>query len=82
MFVYLSCKYNNLNNVTCVANKLASSYSRLMEPNGHRRVRRKDVLENGDMGQSNTGDELDPWTAWAYKPRTISMLIIGACFLM
>ncbi|TQD77799.1 hypothetical protein C1H46_036703 [Malus baccata] len=53
-----------------------------MEPNGHRRVRRKDVLENGDMGQSNTGDELDPWTAWAYKPRTISMLLIGACFLI
>lgn len=55
-----------------------------METIGHRKVRRKDSYfeENGDMTQSNAGDELDPWTAWAYKPRTISMLLIGACFLM
>lgn len=55
-----------------------------MEPNGHRRVRRRDgfIQENGDTSQSNLGEELDPWTAWAYKPRTISMLLIGACFLM
>jgi phosphatidylserine synthase 2 len=55
-----------------------------MEPNGHRRVRRRDgfIQENGDTSQSNVGEELDPWTAWAYKPRTISMLLIGACFLM
>lgn len=55
-----------------------------MEPNGHRRVRRRDHLhqENGDNGLSSAVDELDPWTAWAYKPRTISLLLIGACFLM
>ena len=55
-----------------------------MEPNGHRRMRRKDghIQENGDMSESNVGEELDPWTAWAYKPRTISMLLVGACFLM
>ncbi|CAB4265117.1 unnamed protein product [Prunus armeniaca] len=64
--------------------QISSLYWRPMEPNGHRRVRRKDncVQENGDTSQSNAGDELDPWTAWAYRPRTISMLLIGACFLI
>ncbi|KAG8639170.1 CDP-diacylglycerol--serine O-phosphatidyltransferase 1 isoform X2 [Manihot esculenta] len=53
-----------------------------MEPNGHRRVRRKEhiVHQNGDM-ISSVGD-VDPWTAWAYKPRTISLLLIGACLLI
>ena len=55
-----------------------------MESNGHRRVSRRDHLiqENGDTGLSSCVDELDPWIAWAYKPRTISLLFIGACFLM
>ena len=55
-----------------------------MEPNGHRRVRKRDQLvqENGDTDLSCSVDELDPWTAWAYKPRTVSLLFIGACFLM
>ncbi|KAA3456114.1 CDP-diacylglycerol--serine O-phosphatidyltransferase 1-like isoform X2 [Gossypium australe] len=55
-----------------------------MEPNGHRRLRRRDhlVQENGDPDLSCSIDELDPWTAWAYKPRTISFLFVGACFLM
>jgi len=35
---------------------------------------------NGGGGDVET--DLDPWTAWAYKPRTISLLLIGACFLM
>lgn len=54
-----------------------------MEPNGHRRARRRDIVahENGDVSTS-ADDDLDPWTAWAYKPRTISLLLIGACFLM
>lgn len=53
-------------------------------PNGHRRLRRNDHhgQENGDVIHSSVGDDLDPWTAWAYKPRTISMLLVGACFLM
>lgn len=56
----------------------------LSEPNGHRRLRQKDhpAQENGDSDLSSVGDDLDPWTAWAYKPRTISFLLIGACFLM
>lgn len=55
-----------------------------MEPNGHRGVRTTDHLiqENGDSSLSSDVDELDPWTAWAYKPHTISFLLIGACFLM
>ena len=54
-----------------------------MEPNGGKRVKRKDQLvhENGGLVVSSVGD-VDPWTAWAYKPRTISLLLVGACFLM
>lgn len=52
--------------------------------NGHRRGRRKDPVgqQNGDVSTLVVDDELDPWTAWAYKPRTITLLLIGACFLM
>uniref|UniRef100_A0A804UCB8 CDP-diacylglycerol--serine O-phosphatidyltransferase n=2 Tax=Zea mays TaxID=4577 RepID=A0A804UCB8_MAIZE len=28
------------------------------------------------------GEEYDPWTAWLYKPRTISVLLVGACLLI
>ncbi|KAE8726058.1 CDP-diacylglycerol--serine O-phosphatidyltransferase 1 [Hibiscus syriacus] len=61
-----------------------SETPRPMEPNGHTRVRRRDHLiqENGDDGLLCFIDELNPWTAWAYNPRTISLLFIGACFLM
>lgn len=38
--------------------------------------------ENGDVAISNSDEELDPWTAWAYKPRTVTLLFVGACFLM
>ncbi|KAL0296680.1 UNVERIFIED_CONTAM: CDP-diacylglycerol--serine O-phosphatidyltransferase 1 [Sesamum radiatum] len=55
-----------------------------MEHNGHRRARRKDrvAYQNGDLSTSSSEDELDPWTAWAYRPRTITLLLIGACFLV
>jgi hypothetical protein len=26
--------------------------------------------------------EVDPWTAWIYKPHTISLLLCGTCLLM
>ena len=26
--------------------------------------------------------DLDPWTAWAYKPRTLTVLLLGACLLV
>ncbi|GJX58924.1 CDP-diacylglycerol--serine O-phosphatidyltransferase 1 isoform X1 [Tanacetum coccineum] len=55
-----------------------------MEVNGHRRGRRRDHVAqlNGEVSTSTTEDEFDPWTAWAYKPRTITLLFIGACFLI
>ncbi|XP_020547435.1 CDP-diacylglycerol--serine O-phosphatidyltransferase 1-like isoform X2 [Sesamum indicum] len=55
-----------------------------MEHNGNRRARRKDrvAYQNGDLSTSSSEDEFDPWTAWAYKPRTITLLLIGACFLV
>lgn len=55
-----------------------------MERNAHRRARWKDTVthQNGDVNTLYVEDELDPWTAWAYKPRTITLLLIGACFLM
>ncbi|KAF3943903.1 hypothetical protein CMV_029572 [Castanea mollissima] len=55
-----------------------------MEPNGQRRVRKKDHLveANGNGSITSVGEELDPWTAWAYRPRTVSLLLIGACFLI
>ncbi|XP_006646210.1 CDP-diacylglycerol--serine O-phosphatidyltransferase 2-like isoform X2 [Oryza brachyantha] len=27
-------------------------------------------------------EEYDPWTAWLYKPRTVSVLLVGACLLV
>lgn len=27
-------------------------------------------------------EDYDPWTAWLYKPHTISVLLVGACLLM
>lgn len=55
-----------------------------MEPNNHVRQRRRDhhILANGEASLARPNDDLDPWTAWAYKPRTITLLLIGACFLM
>ncbi|KAJ6291216.1 hypothetical protein OIU76_023305, partial [Salix suchowensis] len=53
-----------------------------MELNGLKKVRRTDHSDqtNGDLALTSVGD-VDPWTAWAYRPRTISLLLIGACFL-
>lgn len=55
-----------------------------MEPNEHQRVRQRDhhAQENGGGSLISVYEEFDPWTAWAYKPRTVSLLLIGACFLM
>ncbi|CAH8382506.1 unnamed protein product [Eruca vesicaria subsp. sativa] len=49
-----------------------------MEHNGYTKETRKE-----HFGRMNgVESELDPWTAWAYKPRTISLLLIGACLLI
>ncbi|OIV91083.1 hypothetical protein TanjilG_30305 [Lupinus angustifolius] len=53
-----------------------------MESNGHRRVKRHDYVKENLFMYDGDDDEHDPWTAWAYKPRTITLLHIGACFLI
>ncbi|KAF5191266.1 hypothetical protein FRX31_019146, partial [Thalictrum thalictroides] len=55
-----------------------------MEPNGLQSTRKRVsiVKENCEVNSPNDGDELDPWTAWAYQPRTVSFLLIGACLLI
>uniref|UniRef100_M1D0A2 CDP-diacylglycerol--serine O-phosphatidyltransferase n=1 Tax=Solanum tuberosum TaxID=4113 RepID=M1D0A2_SOLTU len=55
-----------------------------MEPNGHRKGNKKNTvsLQNGDLSTLNIDDELDPWTSWANKPHTITLLLIGACLLI
>ncbi|CAE5957532.1 unnamed protein product [Arabidopsis arenosa] len=53
-----------------------------MEPNGYRKERRKEQHLGRMNGGGDVESDLDPWTAWAYKPRTISLLLIGACFLI
>ena len=55
-----------------------------MEPNGHRKMRRSHLTaqESSSLNLSEVIDELDPWTAWAYRPHTIKLLFIGTCFLM
>uniref|UniRef100_A0A0E0BW58 CDP-diacylglycerol--serine O-phosphatidyltransferase n=1 Tax=Oryza meridionalis TaxID=40149 RepID=A0A0E0BW58_9ORYZ len=54
-----------------------------MEVNGHHKPRREyNGREcNGVQSVNNFGD-IDPWTAWAYKPRTVSLLLMGTCFLI
>ncbi|KAG9139240.1 hypothetical protein Leryth_011257 [Lithospermum erythrorhizon] len=38
--------------------------------------------QNGDLSSMILEGELDPWTAFAYKPRTITLLLLGACLLI
>uniref|UniRef100_A0A453BG02 Uncharacterized protein n=2 Tax=Aegilops tauschii subsp. strangulata TaxID=200361 RepID=A0A453BG02_AEGTS len=54
-----------------------------MEVNGRHKPTREYVDRgcNGVKPHNNFG-KVDPWTAWAYRPRTISLLLMGICFLM
>jgi phosphatidylserine synthase 2 len=45
----------------------------------HGEERRPPATDNSGGGG---GEEYDPWTAWLYKPHTISVLLVGACLLM
>ena len=67
-----------------IARKSHLLYNGAMELNNARRHRRRDhnARENGDTSSLASADELDPWTAWTCKPRTLSLLLVGACFLM
>ncbi|XP_016572744.2 CDP-diacylglycerol--serine O-phosphatidyltransferase 1 isoform X3 [Capsicum annuum] len=55
-----------------------------MEPNGYRKGNKGNLvtIQNGNHSSLSIHEELDPWTAWAYRPRTITLLLIGACFLI
>ncbi|CAH9136606.1 unnamed protein product [Cuscuta epithymum] len=55
-----------------------------MDHNGHRSSNQRILvsMQNGNGFSTNSVDELDPWTAWLYKPRTVTLLFIGACFLI
>ncbi|KAI4385913.1 hypothetical protein MLD38_003901 [Melastoma candidum] len=55
-----------------------------MELNNYSRrsERQSSMLANGIGKSAAVDDDFDPWTAWAYKPRTISLLLIGACLLI
>ncbi|CAL4894765.1 unnamed protein product [Urochloa decumbens] len=35
-----------------------------------------------DGAAAPAAEEYDPWTAWLYKPHTISVLLVGACLLI
>ena len=55
-----------------------------MGVNGHHEPRRgcNGTVCNGSVRPLDHFGDVDPWTAWAYKPRTISLLLMGTCFLM
>ncbi|KAI4379133.1 hypothetical protein MLD38_005467 [Melastoma candidum] len=75
LFVSISSSYIGL------VSELAGFY---MELNNHSRrsERRSSMLANGIGMSAAVDDDFDPWMAWAYKPRTISLLLIGACLLI
>lgn len=57
------------------------------EMNGIAKSKRENIQNcqnhnsNNNENNTNIGD-VDPWTAWMYKPRTISLLLCGTCLLM
>eukprot|EP01018_Ginkgo_biloba_P010940 Gb_17542 [translate_table: standard] len=55
-----------------------------MEWNGPISLKRKEQKDRGndDSRLHTITEELDPWTAWAYRPHTISLLLVGACLLI
>ncbi|CAL9038679.1 unnamed protein product [Musa banksii] len=56
----------------------------LMDVNGLRKTAKRDFVsrEDGVAKSLNDFGDFDPWTAWAYKPHTISLLLIGTCLLV
>ena len=46
--------------------------------NGGERI----VREDSESKAWSIMRDLDPWTAWLYKPHTVTVLIIGACLLV
>lgn len=42
----------------------------------------KMVREDSESKAWSIMRDLDPWTAWFYKPHTVTVLIVGACLLV
>jgi phosphatidylserine synthase 2 len=55
-----------------------------MGANGHHELRRgfNGTVCNDSIRPLDYFGDVDPWTAWAYKPRMISLLLTGTCLLM
>ena len=55
-----------------------------MEVNGHHKPRGEynGTGCNGTVGSPNNFGDVDPLTEWFYRPRTISLLLMGTGFLM
>lgn len=55
-----------------------------MEVNGirHKKKLGNIVQESAVADEQNIVEDFDPWTAWAYRPRTISFLLLGAFLLI
>ncbi|XP_049932318.1 CDP-diacylglycerol--serine O-phosphatidyltransferase 1-like isoform X1 [Nymphaea colorata] len=53
-----------------------------MGSNGCYRLRKDGVKGNGDLTLSSAVNDIDPWTAWAYRPHTVTLLLLGACLLI
>lgn len=54
-----------------------------MDFNGMKKASKRDfIIQKDDIQFINDFGELDPWTAWVYKPRTISLLLFGSCVIM
>ncbi|PKU83173.1 CDP-diacylglycerol--serine O-phosphatidyltransferase 1 [Dendrobium catenatum] len=54
-----------------------------MDFNGMKKASKRDfIIQKDDIQFISDFGELDPWTAWAYKPRTISLLLFGSCVII
>ena len=69
--------------LVCYYGYFVGSICQRLEVNGRHKPTREYIDRecNGVKPPNNFG-EVDPWTAWAYRPRTISLLLMGTCFLM
>ncbi|KAG0452291.1 hypothetical protein HPP92_025777 [Vanilla planifolia] len=45
-------------------------------------ARRFDISRDNDIKSMNDVGEFDPWMSWAYKPRTVSLLLFGTCLII
>jgi hypothetical protein len=54
----------------------------LAHDNGEEEEGKTLVREDSESKAWSIVRDLDPWTAWLYKPRTITVLLVGACVLV